>query len=85
MVICSLIIGIFGAKFFNWLKERKIKKDAIKVIKGEKENKCEIDGKIVEAKKFKVRDESDKEICVNFGVIIEKEEKENKTHKIKTK
>ena len=74
-IVFAFFIGKFGAKFFQMLEDKKIKKNAEEVIAGNRVNETEIDGKKIEVNKFRVRDEKGEEVITQFkegGVSVEK-------------
>ena len=70
--VIGIGIGISGVKLFQWILKKRITSGAVKLLKGERENKCDIDGKIIEVSRFIVRDEKDREILIDLkkGIAI---------------
>ncbi len=80
-IVLGFIIGIAGANLFKWILNRRIVNGAKKVILGEKENKFDLDGKVIEVSRFRLRDENDQEIVIDLKeglAIIPKELIEDK-------
>ena len=65
-LIVGALIGLFWVMIYNKIQNKQIQKRALKVLNGELENKCEIDGQVFNAYSFKVRDENNKEILINL-------------------
>ena len=65
LVFGSLIgVGIF--KLYNYRLNKKLLKNATEVLEGKRDNKIIIDGKKYDATKFRIRDDSDKEILIDL-------------------
>ena len=62
----AFMIGKYGAKFSNKLYDRRLKKGMIDVLEGKRENKIEINGKILDVDRFILKDRDEKEILVSF-------------------
>lgn len=56
-LLCGFVIGIFWNFIYRGIYNRKLRKNAIKVLKGEKENTIEIGGRLINVNKFIVKDE----------------------------
>ncbi len=92
VVPLSAVIGLFFGSVIFKLKskssEKKLIVDAQKVLDGDKENIFDLDGKKLEVKRFKVRDDNDNEVVITFGEgkikeeEIKEEEKEEKVEKV---
>ncbi len=67
----AFVIGKYGAKFSQSLSDRRLKKGFAEVLEGKRENKIEINGKIMEVDRFILKDADGKKILVNFkdGII----------------
>lgn len=64
--IIGLVFGFLNKKF----DERRIKKNAIKVLKGEKKNITDMDGKLVEVTKLKVRYDNGDEVILDMPKLL---------------
>ena len=62
-------IGKFWAKISNSIANKKINKGGEEVLKGERENKFDLDGKLIDVKKFKLRNENGKEYIIDLDDI----------------
>lgn len=78
-LIAGSLMGYFFAKIIIARRNKKLLKDAIKVIEGKKENFVEIDGVKYPAEKFVVKNEKNKKLLINLkgGEIKEYAPKEN--------
>ena len=67
----GFIIGKYGSKFSEKIYDRRLKKGFADIMSGKRENKTEIDGKIIEVDKFILKDEDGKKILVSFkdGIV----------------
>jgi hypothetical protein len=88
-LIISLIVGLFLAVFLgylwfllaNWMENRKIRKNAQKLLAGKKENKILLeDGRILDVNRFITFDEEGNKIVIDLkgGVKIKKLENGSK-------
>lgn len=67
-IILGLIIGIFLSKLKYTMEHRKILKEGIMVINGEKKNETyDLNGKIISVNKFRIIGENGKDILISFG------------------
>ena len=55
-----------GIKIYESIVEKALLKNAYAVIKGDKKNEIEIDGKLMNVNRFKVRDDKDKGIIIDL-------------------
>lgn len=67
----GIIIGKYGVKVFEKSFDKKLRKNAIEVLEGKRENRAEIDGKIVDVDRFILKDDKGKKIRVSFkdGIV----------------
>jgi len=71
-IVLSFISGILWARFYGFLKQRTIKKNSKKLLKGEISNKIELDdGRLLDVEKFILPlnfDESEKKKIVKINL-----------------
>ena len=65
--VVGIIVGKCFAKLCQSIINKKLIENAKKVINGKGENKCEIDGQIVEVKKFRSRNKDGDDEIITFG------------------
>lgn len=65
-VIIGMIIGVLSFKIKAWLEQKKILKNAREILKGERKNEIEIEGKTYSANKFRVRTDDGKELIIDL-------------------
>ena len=72
-IFLGVIFGKLFWKLFKSKRDKKFQREAQKVISGEVDNKCEIDGQIINANKFILRNKDEKDEMITFGDLCENE------------
>ena len=62
----GFFIGIFWVNIYKKIFNKKIKKNAIKVLNGERLNQFDLNGKIINVDKFMVPDENNNNKKIEF-------------------
>jgi len=81
VIVAGFLIGKGGAKFSKKLQDRRIRKEAEKFLRGERENKIYLDdGRVLDVHKFTTFDEKGNKVQINLkgGIKIENVEEKNK-------
>ena len=91
LLILAILLGIVGGYFLGRrgvkiaeaVVDKKLVNEFHKVINGERENKIEVNGKIINVNRFKMRSEKDKDILIDIvnPDSIEKEQAEKELAK----
>lgn len=70
VLLMSVAIGVFlgyvGVGYYLKYKAKKLIDNAVSVIQGKKENKMDLDGKIIDVSRFKLRDDKGKDIIIDL-------------------
>lgn len=83
VIFLAIILGIWMAKLKKLLFERKLVRDAKQVIEGNKKNQYQnLDGKMVDANRFKLKGDNGKDIVIELTNPILKKNKEDKEENV---